>query len=102
MLAEDEQELISCGADPNVLDDVDCTPLMHAVSIDEELSALSLLECNADPNGVDSLGGTALHCKCSPGMVALLVRYGANVRAQDNNGDTPLHMALRRRHVRYG
>ena len=40
-------------------------------------------------------GGTALHCSIMSGAVRIiekLVKHGVDVNAQDNNGDTPMHL----------
>ena len=51
---------------------------------------------------VSQEGETPLHCAAGRGLVTAvrsLVAAGASVSATDAAGATPLHLALRRRHV---
>lgn len=60
---------------------------------------INLLELKADPNARDKdTGHTALHLAAGNNFVMatqLLVNRGANINAQNYQGDTPLHMAAR-------
>uniref|UniRef100_A0A4W6C8F9 ArfGAP with GTPase domain, ankyrin repeat and PH domain 2 n=1 Tax=Lates calcarifer TaxID=8187 RepID=A0A4W6C8F9_LATCA len=53
-------------------------------------------QINAQPAGSNSLPRTALHASCQLGdvvMTQLLVWYGIDVKAKDNQGQTPMMMA---------
>ncbi len=63
-----------------------------------------LVTGNHDPNERDDLAGeTALHAVAGKGYLSvakLLIKYGANVDAQDNIGGTPLHEAAENGHAK--
>src|ERR1041384_929525 len=76
-------------------------PLHEAArSRDAELVAV-LLDKGSEVDALSDRGGTALHVAVRAGeepggamkTVALLVRHGCNVNAQDENKWTPLHIA---------
>ncbi|XP_033103548.1 cyclin-dependent kinase 4 inhibitor C-like [Anneissia japonica] len=59
-----------------------------------------LLEYGANPNLKEPvMGGIPLHQAAREGATAtleLMLQFGANVNAQDKNGDTPAHLAARK------
>jgi ankyrin repeat protein len=61
--------------------------------------ALALLHGGADPNAGDVSGVTPLHwLSCRPwgiGVAQILLEWGANPMAEDNQGRTPFDSALR-------
>jgi len=64
-------------------------------SLSEVLSTLQQHKC--DYNEVDHIGRTALHISAQNGKlveIEVLVSYGANFSAKDNNGRTPMDMAI--------
>ena len=95
--------LLEGGADPNAVDEDGNTPLhMAAAAGYERHEAVVglLLEAGADPNAKESLFGfTPLHWAAgllfSEALVGLLLEAGANPNAKDNQGETPLHDAVR-------
>lgn len=96
--------LLSCGADVN-LGWRDVTPLMESVSgwHSSQQTVHLLLASGADVTKKDSKGRTALHYLAMFGsvsfveIVSALVRFGANVNAQDEDGVTPLMHAANRK-----
>jgi ankyrin repeat protein len=84
--------------------DVDCrtkvnfeTPLAVACLMDEAEAAAVLLRHGADPNSEDRAGNTPLVYADHPGVVAALIRGGADVNVRDTEtGETPLFLAYRR------
>ncbi|XP_014229214.2 ankyrin-1-like [Trichogramma pretiosum] len=80
-----------------------CTPLHWALYLWDEPAARLLLRRGANPNLADNKGSTALHiiCKIRFNDLANLLfqvsdekRRRVLVDAQDNEGNTPLHLAL--------
>lgn len=81
--------------DPN-----NCT-LLHHVCSSGSLTCVQVALCfpaagNVDSRGSDC-GSTPLHFACvrsSHLVVELLIKHGANVNAQNDHGETPLHWAV--------
>jgi len=81
--------LLSTGADIDAKDNEGSTPLMYAVKRDNPFVARLLLKNKANVSVVNYYGETALHlaCSCGPGeSVELLLRHGADLKAQDKKG----------------
>ena len=95
--------LILAGMSPNTLGDKDqSTPLMFAASNNATDTVRRLLSDGANPNLKTGNGSTALHFlsrakNADPEIVKhLAVNRGAkaNLNAADNQGNTPLHVAV--------
>lgn len=97
--------LLKFGADANLQDGNDQTPLHIALRKKWLEVARKLLEHGANPNAKDDQGQITLHLVLQPiyteptghtDLVELLLKCGANVNAQDKNNATPLHLASSR------
>ena len=72
------------------------SPLADAVQHRDKQAILTLLKTHADVNAPQSDGATALHWAAyleDADTTALLIRAGANVKAANNYGVTPLTLA---------
>jgi ankyrin repeat protein len=93
------QALVRHGADLNVRDAADQTPLFYACSVAGEAPedlAFFLLKNGADPNRKELRGQTPLHAACLRDHARLalaLMAKGADVHAKDEAETTPLHQA---------
>lgn len=94
------KDLLLAGANPN-------KELHNAIWRNDVAVVRMLLDHRADPNIRDKKGWTPLHLavwssevKDADVMTLLLIKAGANVNEIDNNGNTPLRIAisLSRRH----
>ncbi len=68
--------------------------LFHAVTTNNKAEVKKLLKRKANPNYIQSDGYTLLHWAAQEGFVKvakLLVQYGADVNASDDNQMTPLY-----------
>lgn len=92
------QKLVDLGAEINNQNHAGDTPLHVAVQRGDEPFVARLLEHGADPNIPNLDGVTAAHLAAGDGRVNLLhllAGYGTIFEQQDNEGDTPLHYAVR-------
>jgi ankyrin repeat protein len=89
--------LLENGADPNLRDDRGSCPLIEAaMSKNYEVVDL-LLEMGADINAQENNGKTALHYSLfgSPLSAKQLIDRGANLELCEQDGDTPLILAVK-------
>ncbi len=88
--------LLNAGADPNIQDNKERTPLHHAAQFDCVESIEMLLNAGADQNIKDKEGKIPLHYatefKCF-GSIETLLNAGANPDMKGNDSKTPLQMA---------
>jgi len=89
-------DLLKNGANVSAITDAGCQPLHLATS--NFAIVRSLLEHGAEVNALNPTSGrTPLHYSVdvwfTDGLLTL-VEYGADCNAQDQNGDTPLHLSL--------
>ena len=77
--------------------DLGNTPLhMAALSGEEKIVSCLISEFGCDPNVKGKLGRSALHIACKKGNISLvrtLIQHQAAAVVQDDNHDTPLHLA---------
>ncbi len=94
--------LVNSGADVNAADSAGFTPLHCSVTLQDEKKALTLTEFLIKKGAsVNTRGGydqsTPIFNACSGkryiDVVRLLIKNGADVRAKDVRGETPLHRA---------
>ncbi len=89
--------LLRHGADVNATRNYDETPLHTAAYLGLKDTAAFLLEHGGNPNARSGRGETPLilaSCPTGyPELVELLLRHGADVKGQQNNGATALHQA---------
>jgi ankyrin repeat protein len=91
------RQLLSAGADPNLVDVTGVGPLAIAVSNDARDIVAMLLEKGADPNAVGDSGETPLMTSVrmgSPEVVKMLLAHGAKVNVSERRfGQTALMWA---------
>ena len=86
------------GADVNIKDDNDWTPLLYSAFNGKQDVVVFLISKGADVNARNILGLTPLMCAASGGqleMVKYLVEKGADVNAKKNDGKTTLIQAAK-------
>ena len=95
--------LLQRGAKVNVRDESELTPL-HLASLGGQLEVAELLleDARTKVNGRDVDGWTALHMAAYIGYIQvahLLIQGGANFDHKNDEGNTPLDVALANRHT---
>ena len=87
--------LIAQGADINVKDEYDRTPLHYHVQVNNVERVALLLERGADIEAQDKYKNTPLHfAEYNAEAAQLLIEKGANINAKDDRGNTPLERML--------
>ena len=97
---ETVKQAIADGADVNAKSDDGSTPLLHAVSFNENEIAELLIDKGADINVKDDTGLTPLHIAKSDELFELLIANGADVNAKDKFGRTPFYYRSKRDSMR--
>ncbi|KGO62622.1 hypothetical protein PEX2_046480 [Penicillium expansum] len=91
------QYLLNRGADPNYIDYLEITPLMHASTSGSVSIVQILLKCGVDLERKDHSGKTALNRAAgrwgSKEIVQLLLENGADINSEDNSGHSALFSA---------
>ncbi|KAK3713497.1 hypothetical protein LTR37_008455 [Vermiconidia calcicola] len=88
--------LLSCGADVNILNCFNSTPLMYAARYSSPALVSLILSYNPDLHKRSFIGTAAIHMAFWPGneeVMELLLRAGADPDAKMGDGSTPLHCA---------
>lgn len=96
--------LLAQGADLNVVTKSGIS-ILHKAAIDDNTYILTYLrdKCNFPMNQTDNYGNTALHFACmeSSNFAAYwLIAFGLSLNAKNNNCDTPLHAAIKSKHLK--
>ncbi len=92
--------LVEAGADVELMCNLDTTPLANAALFSSCKAMLALRQCGAEIHARDKFGSTALHLACfgkRRGLevaVDLLLRWGADETAVNNDGQTPADVLL--------
>lgn len=90
--------LLEHGANPNVKPIEENTILMNLAALSQYVDSTKyLIEHGADIHAVGENGTTALLCAVygnNPKAVKLLISKGADVNIRDNDGDSPLDVAI--------
>ena len=87
--------LIAQGADINVKDEYDRTPLHYHAQVNDIERVTLLLEKGADIEAIAEYDETPLHAAgYSPEVTALLIAKGANVKAKDDMKHNPMEAML--------
>jgi uncharacterized protein len=89
--------LLRSGANPNIRDDYDRTPIMRAAKDGKDDIVGLLIQSGADVNLQDKVGFSALHFAAQDFRLAsaeALLTAGANVDLRDSYGNTPLGRAV--------
>ncbi|CAJ0602433.1 unnamed protein product [Cylicocyclus nassatus] len=88
--------LVKYGADVDITDTSELTPLHHAAQKNNEMGARALIKNNAKINKIDRNGVSPLMLACihgSAALVHLLLSAGADCTSMDNRGNTVYHAA---------
>lgn len=76
------EKLLNIGINPNHTDKCKRTPLMHTICRMPELHYMNHYSCSRRKEAIE--------------IIKLFVKYGANVNAQDINGNTALHLVIKK------
>ena len=91
--------LLERGADPNIIDQLNRTPLCEAALFGTKAAVKVLLDRGAEPNKQTGYyRGTPLHVAAQRGdkdIVIMLLNAGADPNLRDRHGETPLHTVHR-------
>lgn len=87
--------ILECGGNVNIRSDFDGTPLFGAACHNTPEAVKMLLGAGADVKATDGEGDTPLHF-ADCRNIPLLLEAGADVEARDALGKTPLHTAAER------
>lgn len=90
--------LLNKGADPNIANNSNVTPLNAAASNGHEEVVKLLVEKGADPNIIDSYGDSSHLAAAQRGhweIVKLLIAKGANIHQQTKQKENLLHIAAK-------
>ena len=87
--------ILECGGNVNIRSDFDGTPLFGAACHNTPEAVKMLLGAGADVKATDGEGDTPLHFADCRNIL-LLLEAGADVEARDALGKTPLHTAAER------
>ena len=92
-----DDEMVGSGANPSTIPVTSSrvTPLAAVCEANDFDGAMDLLQGGADPNDVSRDGRTPLFYCNEVALVSLLVHFGADVNATDNEGNTPIMKYLR-------
>ncbi len=89
--------LIAQGADINVKDEYDRTPLHYHAQVNNVERVALLLEKGADIEAQDKYKNTPLHfAEYNAEVVQLLIEKGADIKAKDDRGYNPMERMLSR------
>lgn len=90
---EVERLLSQDAAAVNAIDEYGFTPL-HGVAGEEQFEmAEYLIARGADVKARNDTGLTPLHLAAYPEIVRILAKHGADLEAREDGGGTPLHLA---------
>lgn len=97
--------LLKKGADPNLADVLNITPIMHAASNGHVVTVSLLIQYNADIHKKDYKGYTVIFAPSdarNPNekhleILDILMKAGANLHDRNDDGDTPLSIAKKRK-----
>ncbi|KNC49051.1 uncharacterized protein AMSG_11841 [Thecamonas trahens ATCC 50062] len=96
------EELIAAGADVNLADSDDKSPLHLAAVLGASSVCSALLDAGAQVDNADAKGATPLYWAARRGhlnIVDMLVNAGASLNEPDEAGWTPLHWSARFGHT---
>lgn len=85
--------LLDNGADIEIMDDRQETPLFHAAFGEVEV-VQALVKRGANIHALDKSGNTVLHYTSDPKVTTYLLKLGLDPNAQNDIKETPLHIAV--------